>query len=78
VLVLTWTVHSVPRIAETNRLAVTQEGPDFWRVDTNYGFMETPNVLRVLAGSRALGCNLDLADVTYYVGRETTVARDDC
>lgn len=77
VLVLRWTVHSVPRIAETNRLAVRQEAPDFWRVDANYGFMETPDVLRILAASRALGCDLDLDDVTFYIGHETLVARDD-
>jgi KUP system potassium uptake protein len=77
VLVLRWTVHSVPRIAESNRLAIRQEAPDFWRVDANYGFMETPDVLRILAASRALGCDLDLDDVTFYVGHETLVARDD-
>jgi KUP system potassium uptake protein len=30
-----------------------------------------------LEAGKALGCTVDLADVTYYVGHETVVARDD-
>jgi KUP system potassium uptake protein len=30
-----------------------------------------------LARSKSLGCNIDLADVTYYVGHETVIRRDD-
>ena len=39
--------------------------------------MESPDVPEILAKSKALGCEIDLHDVTYYVGHETIVSRDD-
>jgi KUP system potassium uptake protein len=39
--------------------------------------MERPNIPEILAVSKSLGCTVDLNDVTYYVGRETIVPRED-
>jgi KUP system potassium uptake protein len=39
--------------------------------------MEHPNVPEILASCRARGAEIDLSDVTYYVGSETIVPADD-
>jgi KUP system potassium uptake protein len=77
VLILTLTVTSKPRVDEKDRLVLTKIAPKFWRAEVRYGFIEHPDVQGVLAESKALGCETDLDDVTYYVGHETIVARED-
>jgi len=51
--------------------------PNFWRADVRFGFMETPDIPLVLTQAQALGCDIDLDDVTFYLGHETIVARKD-
>lgn len=75
--VLTVETESVPRIRGAERVTVTQIAPNFWRARARYGFMERPNVPALLRQAHAHGCNVDLDDVTYYVGHETVVHRED-
>ena len=78
VFVLTATTEPVPWIEETERLSVVELAPDFWRATARYGFMERPDLPKLLREATiAHGCKLDLTDVTYYVGHETVIARDD-
>jgi KUP system potassium uptake protein len=77
VLVLRLVVVSTPRVASADRLVLTRTEPNFWRAEARYGFMETPDVPRLLHETRAMGCNIDLDDVTYYVGHETIISRED-
>jgi KUP system potassium uptake protein len=76
-LVLSVVTECVPWITATERLQVTNLDADFWRATARYGFMERPDIPALLEQTRAFGCNLDLQDVTYYVGHETIVRRDD-
>src|SRR5665213_2443822 len=50
---------------------------NFWRVEARYGFMERPHIPELLLASKSLGCTVNLSDVTYYVGHETVVRRED-
>jgi KUP system potassium uptake protein len=77
VLILRLNFTSVPRIKLEDRFALTQLAPKFWRADVRFGFMEMPDIPLVLRQTHALGCDVDLADVTYYVGHETIVSRKD-
>jgi KUP system potassium uptake protein len=70
-LVLTIVTESVPYIGDGARLTVQEFSPDLWRATVHYGFMERPDIPTVLKETRALGCPLQLHDVTYYVGHET-------
>ena len=70
-------ILSVPWVAPGNRLAVEQVAPNFWRAEARFGFMERPNIPELLSASKTLGCTIDLNDVTYYVGHETVIQRDD-
>jgi KUP system potassium uptake protein len=75
--VLTVTTQSVPWIEDAERLLVIKVGPNFWRATARYGFMERPHIPALLASARKLGCVLPVNDVTYYVGHETVVPRED-
>jgi KUP system potassium uptake protein len=77
VFVLTVITESVPWIKDSERLSVTERAPEFWRATARYGFMERPDIPALLKQTRALGCALDLQDVTYYVGHETILHRRD-
>jgi KUP system potassium uptake protein len=75
--VLTVETESVPRIRGARRLTVNNIAPNFWRACVRYGFMERPDIPTVLQEANAHGCSLSLDDVTYYVGHETIVHRED-
>jgi KUP system potassium uptake protein len=67
----------VPWLASGDRIVIEQVAPDFWRAEARFGFMERPHIPELLAAGKSLGCTVDLDDVTYYVGHETVIARED-
>jgi KUP system potassium uptake protein len=75
--VLNIQILSVPWVSSRNRIAIQEVAPNFWRADARFGFMERPHIPELLATGKALGCTIDLDDVTYYVGHETVIARED-
>jgi KUP system potassium uptake protein len=77
VLAVTAQIQPVPWIAESERVNVSPMGPGFWRVVARYGFMERPNIPKLLSELPPHGCTIDLADVTYFVGHETLTRRTD-
>ena len=77
VFVLRVEILSVPWLPSGERLTIEEVAPNFWRAEAHFGFMERPHIPALLAASKSLGCTIDLADVTYYVGHETVIGRDD-
>jgi KUP system potassium uptake protein len=75
--VLTVVTESVPWIRDTERLTVQELAPRFWRASAHYGFMERPDIPAMLRQAPGLGCDIDLSDITYYVGHETITPRGD-
>jgi len=74
--VLTVLIEAVPWINDAARLNVEEVAPRFWRATARYGFMERPDIPALLQTACAGGCDIDLSDVTYYVGHETVVPSD--
>jgi len=70
-------VMSVPWVSDRDRVSLEQVAPNFWRAEAHYGFMERPDIPKLLAKSKTLGCTIDLSDMTYYVGHETVIRRED-
>jgi KUP system potassium uptake protein len=70
-------ILSIPYVASDNRISLEQVAPNFWRAEARFGFMERPNIPELLAASKSLGCTVDANDVTYFVGHETVIHRDD-
>jgi KUP system potassium uptake protein len=76
VVVLSLVIDTRPRVAAAERATVTQEGENFWRVTAYYGFIERPDIPRLLEEVYEKGCNIRLDDVTYYVGHEIILHRE--
>ena len=76
VVVLTVVTESTPRVHPANRITVVHEGDHFWHVTAHYGFIERPDIPRLIEDSRKQGCGAPLDDVTYYVGHENIVHRE--
>jgi KUP system potassium uptake protein len=77
VLALNIIVASTPRVEPKERLTLTQDAENFWRAVACYGYMETPDVDALLAQCKAEGAQINLDDVTFYIGHETIVPRED-
>jgi KUP system potassium uptake protein len=77
VFVLAIVTESIPWVEDAERLTVKEVAPSFWRAVARYGFMERPDLPALLKRTPELGCALQLDDVTYYVGHETIVHRED-
>jgi KUP system potassium uptake protein len=77
VFVLRVEIQSVPWVSPRNRISIAEVAPNYWRAEAHFGFMERPNIPELLSASKSLGCTVDLNDVTYYVGHETVIRRED-
>ena len=77
VLALTLTVLSARWTDPEERLNLERIDDRFWRAEARRGFMERPDIQEILGECKAKGAEIDLHDVTYYVGHETIVPREN-
>jgi len=69
--------QSIPWVKNNERLTIQEIAPNVWRATARYGFMERPDIPKLLKSAHAHGCNLDLKGITYYVGHETIIPSND-
>ncbi len=74
-IAVTCLTESIPYVDAQRRVELEEVAPDFWRMIARYGFMERPDIPRLLVEGKRRGCTLPLDDITYYVGHETVVHR---
>jgi len=60
---------NIPRVSPERRLKVTDLGDNFYTVIAEYGFMQHPNVPRVLHRCGGDGLKFNLMDTSFFVGR---------
>jgi KUP system potassium uptake protein len=72
-IVLTAKTVQLPYVEESNRVGVEPLGNNFWRVMVNYGFMEDPDIPKVLEDLDDALLRVDPNEVTYFLGRETLI-----
>jgi KUP system potassium uptake protein len=77
VVAITVETTSTPWVAEDTRFSIAEVAPSFWRAVAHYGFMERPDVPRLLKQLGTKGCTINLSNVTYYVALETIISRED-
>ena len=58
-----------PEMEESQRLDITNMGYGAYRVTARYGFMESPDIPQIMSQLKREVPNIDLDEVTYYVGR---------
>jgi KUP system potassium uptake protein len=73
VVLLSIVSADVPEVEDAERLQVTTLEHGFFRVTASYGFMETPNVPRVLAMSERFGLRERPSETSYFLGRERLI-----
>jgi KUP system potassium uptake protein len=74
VVLLTVSTKHVPEIPEAERITeVTDFGQGFHFARVGYGFMETPDIPKILGELNAHGVKVDLKDVSFFLGRESLV-----
>ena len=74
VLSLTIDILNVPYVGEEQRIRVEQRAPGYWHGVAQYGFMEHPDIPRLLQGVSEINVLFATDDATWYVGHETIVA----
>ena len=68
-VILSVLTADVPEVEENKRVETHALGHGVYRVTGHNGFMETPDVPEILAKARRQGVDIDLDNVTYYLGR---------
>jgi KUP system potassium uptake protein len=64
-----------PRVADEARAVMNRLSDDFVTIEMSFGFMESPNVPRVLAQLRKSGGpKFDIMNTSFFLGRRTVLA----
>jgi KUP system potassium uptake protein len=71
VVLLSVLTERVPLVPHGERTSLQVLGQGFFRVVARYGFMEEPNINEVMKLVRKAGVDMDLAAISYFLGRET-------
>jgi KUP system potassium uptake protein len=74
VFILSVDTVSRPYVNNESRITVRGIAPRVWRTRARYGFMERPDVPRLVQGAKDYGYPCDPEDVVYYVRHDTIVA----
>jgi len=79
VVLVTVLIEESPRIPDEDRANVHEIIPGITRVILHYGFMQYPTIYDglILACNQGKLPDVDLGDITYYIGRETIIPRED-
>src|SRR5947199_9989365 len=79
VVLVTVLIEESPRISEEDRAEIVEIIPGITRVILHYGFMQYPTIYEwlLLACKQGKLPGIDLTDITYYIGRETIIPRED-
>ncbi len=83
VVLVTVESQEIPQVSEAERVTVVPRGEGFYSVVARYGFMETPDVPKVLMAvadqlrtdDNEPSPSMKLTDISFYLGRETLLVR---
>ncbi|MEJ2689593.1 MAG: potassium transporter Kup [Deltaproteobacteria bacterium] len=73
IVILGVTTEEIPHVPADERMTIEGLGLGFYRVIIRYGFMESPNIPKMLARSKVPGLDFKMEEVTFFLGRETLV-----
>lgn len=72
-IILSVVTSQFPKIPENQRITVEPVSSFMTRVFVRYGFMETPHIPNTLIKAKAYGLDVDLKEVSYFLGHRTFV-----
>lgn len=70
VAILTLLTEDIPSVNRDDKVTVEKLAAGFYRMVAHFGFMEEPNVPYALALAREKGLPFELAEVSFFLGRE--------
>ncbi|HEY1553523.1 MAG TPA: potassium transporter Kup [Kofleriaceae bacterium] len=71
VVLLSIVTETVPAVKESSAISVRELAHGFYRVIARVGFMQQPDVPKILARCEKQGINARPMETTYYLGRQT-------
>ena len=74
-VIVTIRIFDVPCVPDIDRVEVQALGQDFWRVTVQYGFKDEPDLPEALTLCAPHGLEFDMMDTSFFLGRETLIAR---
>ncbi len=74
VVLLSIASAETPTVSLEERVSLDSLGQGFYRVQGVFGFMETPNIMRILEQLEVKGLSIDIYTTSFFLGRETMFA----
>ena len=71
VVLLTIQSADVPKVEDDQRVSLQSLGQGFYRLTAFFGYMETPNIPRIMKLAAKTGMPVDPIKTSFYLGRET-------
>ena len=71
VALLTIQSADVPKVEDDQRVSLQRLGQGFYRLTAFFGYMETPNIPRIMKLAAKTGMPVDPIKTSFYLGRET-------
>jgi KUP system potassium uptake protein len=72
--ILTVRVADTPRVEDSERVRISQIAGLFWKVEMQFGYMESPNVPKGLAILRKQGFKFDIMSTSFFLSRRSLKA----
>ena len=76
-MLLTITTEDVPQVPDEDRFSLDNMGEGVWRAIGRYGYMESPDVSKLVERIRAQGVPVNLQATTFHFNREMIITGGD-
>ena len=73
-ILMTIKTSSAPYVAEKDQIHIENLTDDFRRIIATLGYMQTPRIPQLLAAARRQGCEFELMQTSFFLGRRTIKA----
>jgi len=73
VVFLTVLTDDIPRVPARDRVVVEGLADGFYRITVRYGFVQEPDIPKVLRLCKAFGLDFDMMQTTFFLGRESLI-----
>jgi KUP system potassium uptake protein len=73
VVLLTVLTEEIPRVSDEQRVRVQALGHNFYRIVARYGFVEDPQIPRILELCDKYDLRFEMMETTFFLGRETVI-----
>ncbi|HUS19958.1 MAG TPA: potassium transporter Kup [Terriglobales bacterium] len=74
IVLLVVETHEMPYVEKKDRLDIQPLGDNIFRVKVRYGFVQEPDIPSALKAAADLGYDFDVANSTFFLGRENLLA----